>query len=78
MNSYIEIVPFEKKPKTMVYVIRSLKNDDVLGQIKWYNGWRRYVFMPIDDVVFDSLCLGKIKDFIDNLMKERETIRDRN
>lgn len=77
MNSYIEIIPFEKKGKTMVYLVRSLKNDDVLGQIKWYNGWRRYVFMPIDDVIFDSLCLGKIKDFIDNLMNARNVPKDR-
>ena len=77
MNSYIEIIPFEKKGKTMVYLVRSLKNDDVLGQIKWYNGWRRYVFMPIDDVIFDSLCLGKIKDFIDNMMNDRNVPKDR-
>ena len=64
----------QKKPKTEVYVVSSLKEFDteVLAKISWYGKWRRYVFYPSEGTLFDAACLGEVKEFIDNLMKERK------
>ena len=74
MNRYLRFEMVEKKPKTEVYVVSSLKEFDteVLGKISWYGKWRRYVFYPSEGTLFDAACLGEVKEFIDNLMKERK------
>ncbi len=74
MNRYLRFEMVEKKPKTEVYVISSLKKYDteVLARISWYGKWRRYVFYLSEGTLFDAACLGEVKEFIDNLMKERK------
>ena len=74
MNRYLRFEMVEKKPKTEVYVVSSLKEFDteVLAKISWYGKWRRYVFCPSEGTLFDAACLGEVKEFIDNLMKERK------
>ena len=71
MNGYLKFDLIERKPKTAVYLVRSSFNGEALGRISWHGAWRRYGFYPIDDTVFDSACLGEVKEFIDGLMKER-------
>ena len=74
MNRYLRFEMVEKKPKTEVYVVSSLKefDNEVLAKISWYGKWRRYVFYPSEGTLFDSACLGEVKEFIDNLMKKRK------
>jgi hypothetical protein len=74
MNRYLRFEMVEKKPTTEVYVVSSLKKFDteVLAKISWYGKWRRYVFYPSEGTLFDAACLGEVKEFIDNLMKERK------
>lgn len=44
-----------------------------LGVIKWRSGWRRYVFLPEVETVFDAGCLTEIVEFINGLMAARKT-----
>lgn len=44
-----------------------------LGEVRWHGHWRRYVFAPNDQTVFDSSCLNEIMIFIETRMVERET-----
>ena len=71
-NHYLNFELIERKLKTVVYLVKSSFNGEALGRISWHWTWRRYGFYPINDTVFDSSCLGEIREFIDTLMKERE------
>lgn len=43
-----------------------------LALIKWSTGWRRYVFHPMPETVYDTKCMNEIMDFIEQLMEERK------
>lgn len=36
----------------------------VLGEIRWYPGWRCYAFMPVANTIFEQRCLHDIAIFI--------------
>lgn len=44
-----------------------------LGEINWYAPWRRYVFLPNANTLFDAGCLREIVAFLDRLMAARRT-----
>ena len=71
MNRYLKFDLIERKPKTAVYLVRPFKGYEVLGRISSFSHWRHYVFSPLEGTVFDSACLGEVKEFIDALMMER-------
>ena len=54
------------------------KHDDsyILGQIKWWSHWRRYIFLPSNNTLFDASCLNEISGKIDELMIERNKNND--
>ena len=72
MSDYLTFELIEQKLKTMVYLVKSSFNGEVLGSISWHWAWRRYVFYPVDNTVFDLSCLREIREFVDNLMEERK------
>lgn len=41
------------------------KDGDRLGKIYYHAPWRRYVFAPNRDTIFDKKCLGDIDKAID-------------
>ena len=54
-----------------IYLLKKF-DTEVLAKISWFGKWRRYVFYPSEGTLFDAACLGEVKEFIDNLMKERK------
>lgn len=76
MDGYLKFDLIRRKPKTMVYLVESLKSGDSLGEIAWHGPWRRYVFSPYNDTIFDAACLGEIKNFVDKLMQEAKAARE--
>jgi hypothetical protein len=74
MISFLEFVEYdvEKDKKTKTFYIKN-SSDSVLGYIKWYSPWRRYCLLIDRTSLFDSGCIGEIKNFIDKLMLERKT-----
>lgn len=47
-----------------------------LGQVRWYNPWRRYCFMPQDHTcVFEQVCLREIADFVETKTREHKEAR---
>ena len=42
----------------------------LLGEIRWYAPWRRYVFAPASATLFDADCLGEVRTFIGGRMRE--------
>lgn len=45
--------------------------DEALGVIKWYGPWRKYIFDPFVQTVYEQDCLRDIAKFLDELMEER-------
>lgn len=50
--------------QNVVVDVRSKSQGTVLGQIKWFSGWRQYCFFPSTDTVFNLVCLADIMDRI--------------
>jgi hypothetical protein len=43
--------------------LASSTTGSVLGEVRWYAPWRRYVFYPRSETVFDAACLGELQAF---------------
>lgn len=56
--------------KTHVWHVRS--GNMLLASIKWYPHWRRYVFCPGGETLFDASRLGEVIEFIDAQMAARK------
>ena len=50
-KEYLEIIEIERKPKTMVYSVRSISQGNELGRVFWYAHWRQYIFEPGQEIV---------------------------
>lgn len=60
--------PKELKRKSDIYSIRSL-DGDLLGYIKWFPSWRKYVFYPYQNTVYEETCLREVAEFIEQETK---------
>lgn len=59
-----------KGRKTPIYTV--LNDIPVsLGEIRWWSGWRKYVWFQGEDVIMSHDCLQEVVDFIRKLMMER-------
>ena len=59
--------------KTKVWKVHSTHPPKpLLGVIRWYWPWRRYVFYPGIDTLYDVDCMNTISKFIDKEMKKRK------
>jgi hypothetical protein len=43
-----------------------------LGYIKWFTRWRRYVFYPLPDTLYDASCLREIAEFCAHETREQQ------
>jgi hypothetical protein len=50
--------------KTKTWVVQNRENGTILGRINWFGRWRKYVFEPKPDMVFEETCLRDIAQFI--------------
>lgn len=65
----------EKIRKTKVWDVDS-KSGAYLGRIGWLGRWRRYVFAPSPNSLFEETCLKDIAGFIeDRSVEYRKTWR---
>ena len=69
IEKYIEIEPLEHKGLTRIWAVRNVRTRASVGWIKWYGGWRKYVFFPEADCFFDWACLAFIGTFIETQTK---------
>lgn len=67
----MKFLRFEEKTfkgRTKKFDVYSVHSDDYLGEIKWYNGWRRYVIHFDRGTIWSAECLREGYCFIQNLM----------
>lgn len=75
IKKYIQIELRGTSPtgKTQRWRVHNFEHNTVIGWIKWYGAFKKYVFyaetQDMDWVLFDSDCLRMIADFLDNVNK---------
>ena len=72
MKSYIQFSIIADSGKTTTTQVQNSQYGDPLGLIKWHSAWRRYVFFPATDCLFDVSCLTDITEHITKLMEARK------
>lgn len=50
--------------KTDQYEIRNRKHGEILGGIRWYGPWKRFVFLPREGTVWSEDCLMNVMGFL--------------
>jgi hypothetical protein len=62
---YFNELNTDAKIKTRLWEVMNTSTDAVLGRIKFYGAWRKYIFQPLTNTLtlFDAKCLREIADF---------------
>ena len=63
------ISPYSKK--THLYYVYGFR-DAFLGTIYWKNGWRQYVFEPVEYTIHSHDCLLELSQYLKQLMEDRK------
>lgn len=71
VKSFLVFKEIKDTGKTKIWRVES-QDENSLGLIQWWVGWRRYVFVPNEGTLFDSGCLKEITTFIDAEMQKRK------
>ena len=71
-----EWLTFEEQPqdarrKTSLWHVYSKRSGYLLGEIRWYGGWRQYVFCPCPSTIFNRTCLRDLAAFCEAVMECR-------
>lgn len=74
MSSYLVFQELDVSHNIKTKKLRVISNTTltILGEIRFYAQWRKYIFEP-SNAIFDSKCLTEIVTFLDSLMLERKT-----
>lgn len=68
---------FNKQPKlqdkkTDNFHVHNILTSKIVGKIFWNGGFRKYIFAPESNFIFDAGCLKEIAKFLSELMIERK------
>lgn len=56
--------------KLPIYIVKNKNTGFELGTIKFYGAWRKFVFNPASDTIFDAACLSDIIIKLNDLTAE--------
>lgn len=70
-EKYLEFTGDKSKSGLTKIISIWSKGDNYLGQISYFSPWRKYVFMPGQETIFDVSCMKEIIEKIESLMRER-------
>lgn len=70
-----KLKPNDGKKKTGTFEVMNLKQDISVGEIRWYGGWRKYVYYPHADTYYDPRCLELIAIFCRESTKSHMAFR---
>lgn len=68
---FAEQVPFPGQ-KTKRFNCYNKEHESLIGEVRWYGGFRKYSFFPASNIVFENQCLKDIASFLEKLMLERK------
>lgn len=70
---FTEIVDANQEKKTKTWAIQNYARV-FLGHVKWHSPWRKYVWYPAEDTIFDPECLEDIAERLrSETDKQKET-----
>ena len=72
-TKYLRFDVVKDTGKTKVIFIVNIHHDEVLGEIKWYPGWRQYCFYPNHSTIWNPHCLNDVSTVIKELMDDRKS-----
>ena len=71
MKTKYKHIHFEVGPRFagggVFYYCKSNRNDAILGDVTYYDDWKKYVFEGRAGCVFDTSCLADVIDFMSQL-----------
>ena len=67
LMAYMDYVPQKREEgrKTEKWTVISLMGSHELGVVSFHPAWRKYVFWPEKNTIFDPACLRDLADFVD-------------
>ena len=67
LMSYMDFVlqPQEEGRKTEKWKVISAMGSHELGVVSFHPAWRKYVFWPERNTIFDPACLRELADFVE-------------
>ena len=77
MNALLRFIETPPLPlrKTKSWNVYSAHGGELLGFVYWYCAWRRYVFNPVAQTVYDAACLRAAADFCEQATADRKAAR---
>lgn len=70
-EEYLRFVQTGDTGKTKTWDIVSIHHGNVLGRVRWYGGWRQYVFYPEPQTLWNDGCLETVRRFLREQMAAR-------
>jgi len=61
--------------KTRRFAVIARHDDTLLGEIRWFGGWRKYVFAPYPNTEYEEDCLRDIAAFCERTTREHRARR---
>lgn len=59
--------------KTNIYEVYAKGGDNLLlGMIRWYSRWRKYVFEPSANTIYEETCMREISQYIEEETKSQK------
>lgn len=65
MPKWIEFVEGQPCPRTRTWTVVTKQDGTLLGSIRWDGGFRKYVFRPYGQAIYDNVCLRDIAAFVE-------------
>jgi hypothetical protein len=67
-----------KEHKTHLFEVLAKADSFKLGEIVWFSRWRKYIFAPNSNTIFEETCLRDISQFIEEETKaQKESAKSR-
>lgn len=69
-NLYFNELQPHPERKTRVWEVTAIASDAILGRVHFYGAWRKFVFSPAINTLFDPGCLRDIAEFAEEASKK--------
>jgi len=73
--NYLTFRLHDKSESGKTNIWKIISSSIEIGTVKWFGHWRKYVFYPADNVLFDTTCLREISDFLSAKTQEHKEAR---
>jgi hypothetical protein len=71
-GTYLKFLYHFKEGKTQIWVVKNLATDEEIGEIRWRNGWRQYVFATYGNIDLAENCMRFLADFCKEMNDEHK------